>query len=376
MRKRMRTRTLYRVSAILLATATISVTACKKKEAPAPPAEVNLRDRVSAQIQVIKPVEGLNPDRVALGERLYHDPNLSLDGTISCASCHDITKGGDDGMQFSPGVGGLLGGVNSPTTLNSHLNFVQFWDGRADSLEAQAAGPIENPVEMANTFPNVIAYLESEDSYVEGFKKAFGDAEINQNTITTAIADYERTLTTLNSPFDRWLEGDDDALNPQELAGLQAFMDVGCSSCHQGPGVGGTMYQRMGNVKDYFGSLERSLDETDYGRYNVTKKEEDKFRFKVPMLRNVAETSPYMHDGYTDDLGEIVRIMALHQLGQNLEQQQIDDIVAFLGTLTGDMPTVDIAALNLPKPRAVAPADAKDDEKDGEEATQEPEAAE
>ena len=376
MRKRMRTRTLYRVSAILLATATISVTACKKKEAPAPPAEVNLRDRVSAQIQVIKPVEGLNPDRVALGERLYHDPNLSLDGTISCASCHDITKGGDDGMQFSPGVGGLLGGVNSPTTLNSHLNFVQFWDGRADSLEAQAAGPIENPVEMANTFPNVIAYLESEDSYVEGFKKAFGDAEINQNTITTAIADYERTLTTLNSPFDRWLEGDDDALNPQELAGLQAFMNVGCSSCHQGPGVGGTMYQRMGNVKDYFGSLERSLDETDYGRYNVTKKEEDKFRFKVPMLRNVAETAPYMHDGYTDDLGEIVRIMALHQLGQNLEQQQIDDIVAFLGTLTGDMPTVDIAALNLPKPRAVAPADAKDDEKDGEEATQEPEAAE
>lgn len=372
----MRTRTLYRVSAILLATATISVTACKKKEAPAPPAEVNLRDRVSAQIQVIKPVEGLNPDRVALGERLYHDPNLSLDGTISCASCHDITKGGDDGMQFSPGVGGLLGGVNSPTTLNSHLNFVQFWDGRADSLEAQAAGPIENPVEMANTFPNVIAYLESEDSYVEGFKKAFGDAEINQNTITTAIADYERTLTTLNSPFDRWLEGDDDALNPQELAGLQAFMDVGCSSCHQGPGVGGTMYQRMGNVKDYFGSLERSLDESDYGRYNVTKKEEDKFRFKVPMLRNVAETAPYMHDGYTDDLGEIVRIMALHQLGQNLEQQQIDDIVAFLGTLTGDMPTVDIAALNLPKPRAVAPADAKDDEKDGEEATQEPEAAE
>lgn len=376
MRKRMRTRTLYRVSAILLATATISVTACKKKEAPAPPAEVNLRDRVSAQIQVIKPVEGLNPDRVALGERLYHDPNLSLDGTISCASCHNITKGGDDGMQFSPGVGGLLGGVNSPTTLNSHLNFVQFWDGRADSLEAQAAGPIENPVEMANTFPNVIAYLESEDSYVEGFKKAFGDAEINQNTITTAIADYERTLTTLNSPFDRWLEGDDDALNPQELAGLQAFMDVGCSSCHQGQGVGGTMYQRMGNVKDYFGSLERSLDETDYGRYNVTKKEEDKFRFKVPMLRNVAETAPYMHDGYTDDLGEIVRIMALHQLGQNLEQQQIDDIVAFLGTLTGDMPTVDIAALNLPKPRAVAPADAKDDAKDGEEATQEPEAAE
>lgn len=376
MRKRMRTRTLYRVSAILLATATISVTACKKKEAPAPPAEVNLRDRVSAQIQVIKPVEGLNPDRVALGERLYHDPNLSLDGTISCASCHDITKGGDDGMQFSPGVGGLLGGVNSPTTLNSHLNFVQFWDGRADSLEAQAAGPIENPVEMANTFPNVIAYLESEDSYVEGFKKAFGDAEINQNTITTAIADYERTLTTLNSPFDRWLEGDDDALNPQELAGLQAFMNVGCSSCHQGPGVGGTMYQRMGNVKDYFGSLERSLDETDYGRYNVTQKEEDKFRFKVPMLRNVAETAPYMHDGYTDDLGEIVRIMALHQLGQNLEQQQIDDIVAFLGTLTGDMPTVDIAALNLPEPRAVAPADAKDDAKDGEEATQEPEAAE
>lgn len=359
----MRTRTLYRVSAILLATATLSVSACKKKSEPVEaPVEVSLRERVQQLIRVIEPVEGLDENRVALGERLYHDPNLSADGTISCASCHDITAGGDDGLPVSPGVGGLLGGVNSPTTLNSHLNFVQFWDGRADTLEAQAAGPIENPVEMANTMANVIAYLQSEPSYVQGFEKAFDDGTIDADTITKAIADYERTLTTLNSPFDKWLQGDDAALTEQQTAGLTEFMNVGCASCHQGPGLGGTMFQRMGNVKDYFGSLERTLDANDYGRFNVTQNEEDRFRFKVPMLRNITETAPYMHNGYTDDLGEVVQIMARHQLGRELETQQVEDIVAFLGALTGDMPTVDIEALALPAPRAALDGTAPEEE--------------
>lgn len=345
-----------RTATLLLLSSTLAVTACKKKEdASVAPVveEPSLRERVAAFTEPLAPVEGLAPASVALGERLYHDPNLSADGTISCASCHDISAGGDDGKRVSPGVGGLLGGVNSPTTLNSHLNFVQFWDGRADTLEAQAAGPIENPVEMANTIENVIAYLQSEPSYVDNFQAAF-DGRIDQDTITRAIADYERTLVTLNSPFDQWLKGDDSALTDAQLAGLQAFVDVGCTSCHTGPGLGGTMYQRMGNVRDYFGSLERQLDDNDYGRFNVTKNESDRHLFKVPLLRNVAITGPYMHDGSIEDLSQVVRLMGAHQLGRDLSDDQVTNITAFLEALTGDLPTVDIDALQLPPARVAA----------------------
>lgn len=352
----------------LMAALLIGVTACKKKDdkpvEAEPEAELTLaekvealRPRIEAVISPIEPVEGLNPERVALGERLYHDPNLSSDGTISCASCHDVAAGGVDGEPTSPGVGGVRGGVNSPTTLNSHLNFVQFWDGRADTLEEQARGPIENPVEMANTMENVIEYLKSEDSYVEGFQKAFEDGDITDDTITTAIADYERTLTTPNSDFDKWLKGDEDALNDKELAGLVDFVEVGCTSCHVGPGIGGTMYQRMGNVNDYFNSLARKLDENDYGRFNVTGDEEDKHRFKVPLLRNIALTGPYMHDGSLDKLEDVVKVMGYHQLGKELEDETIDNIVAFLHTLTGDSPSVDLDALDLPAPRTAGNAD-------------------
>lgn len=351
----------------MMAALLLSVTACKKKDSDlADKEEISdvaaLRTRLEKVTRPIQKVEGLDPDRVALGERLYHDPNLSSDGTISCASCHDITAGGDDGEPTSPGVGGVRGGVNSPTTLNSHLNFVQFWDGRADTLEAQARGPIENPVEMANTFDKVIEYLQSEESYVEGFKKAFENGEITDDNVVSAIADYERTLTTPNSKFDQWLEGDDDALSEKEFAGLQDFVNVGCMSCHTGEGLGGTMYQNMGNIHDYFGTLERKLDETDYGRYNVTHEDSDKHRFKVPILRNIALTGPYLHDGSVDNLADVTKIMGYHQLGKELDDETIDNIVAFLHTLTGDAPTVDIESLNLPEPRTNA--EQKDEEED------------
>lgn len=354
----------------LAATLLISTTACKKKDkAPEPTVEDSTsatRARVEKLIQPIQPVEGLNEARVALGERLYHDPNLSSDGTISCASCHDVTAGGVDGEPTSPGVGGVRGGVNSPTTLNSHLNFVQFWDGRADTLEEQAAGPIENPVEMANTLENVVEYLKSEESYVEGFDAAFDEGEITDDTITRAIADYERTLTTPNSAFDKWLLGDDDALTDKEYQGLKDFVEVGCTSCHMGEGLGGTMYQNMGNVNDYFNTLERKLDENDYGRFNVTGEDSDKHRFKVPILRNIADTGPYLHDGSIEDLGTVVKIMGFHQLGKELDDATIDNIVAFMHTLTGDSPTVDIEALELPAPRTPN----KDTEKAPEEDTE------
>lgn len=349
-------RTLQLICALSLGA--LSVTACKKKvEAPAP-APVDLRTQVSALISPIAAVEGLNADRVALGARLYHDPNLSKDGTISCASCHVIAEGGGDGKSHSPGVGGALGGVNSPTSLNSHLNFVQFWDGRAATLAEQALGPIENPVEMANTLEAVVAYLQSEPSYVDQFATAYEGA-ITKENVADAIATFEHTLTTPNSAFDRWLQGDDAALNAQERAGLETFMEVGCASCHVGPGLGGTMYQRMGLVNSYFEG--RELTEGDHGRFNVTKAESDRHMFKVPLLRNVALTAPYFHDGSVTTLDDAVTKMAHHQLGVTLEAQQVADITAFLHTLTGEIPAVDITALNLPAARLSAPAEGSAD---------------
>lgn len=357
------------IAPLLAAALLLSSTACKKKNADTDAAKGELSDvtelrlRLEKVIRPIQKVEDLDPHRVSLGERLYHDPNLSSDGTISCASCHEVAAGGVDGEPTSPGVGGVRGGVNSPTTLNSHLNFVQFWDGRADSLEAQARGPIENPVEMANTFENVVQYLQSEESYVEDFKKAFESGEINDENVVAAIADYERTLTTPNSPFDQWLQGDDDALNDKEFAGLQDFVNVGCTSCHTGEGLGGTMYQNMGNIHDYFSTLERKLDDTDYGRFNVTHNERDKHRFKVPILRNIALTGPYMHDGSVDNLADATRIMGYYQLGKELDDQTVENIVAFLHTLTGEQPSVDLESLNLPEPRT----NAQQDDADGDE---------
>lgn len=348
-------RTLQFVGAIALTAFT--ATACKKaQEAPAQE-PVDLRTKVSALISPIEPVEGLAEDRVALGARLYHDPNLSADGTISCASCHVIADGGDDGQRLSPGVGGALGGVNSPTTLNSHLNFVQFWDGRAKDLAEQALGPIENPVEMAHTLDTVVEYLRSEPSYVEQFNASY-EGVISNETLADAIATFEKSLTTPNSAFDRWLKGDDSALAANELAGLQSFMDTGCASCHVGPGLGGTMYQRMGLVNSYFEG--RELTEGDNGRFNVTQKESDRHMFKVPLLRNVALTAPYFHDGSVASLDEAVRQMAHLQVGLELSAEEVANITAFLNTLTGEIPQIDVAALNLPpartKDQAEAPA--------------------
>lgn len=345
-------RTFKIVGAIALAA--LATTACKKK-AEAPVAEpVDLRTQVAAVISPIEPVEGLDPKTVHLGARLYHDPNLSADGTISCASCHVVTTGGHDGLSLSPGVGGAMGNVNSPTVLNSHLNFVQFWDGRAKDLAEQALGPIENPVEMANTLDAVVEYLRSEPSYVELFGECY-DGTITAETLADAIATYEKTLTTPNGRFDQWLRGDDKALNEVELAGLQAFVDTGCIACHVGPGLGGTMYQKMGVVNSYFEG--REIDEASLGRFNVTQNESDRHRFKVPLLRNIARTAPYFHDGSVDSLDEAVRVMAHLQVGMDLTDEEVTSITAFLHTLDGELPTVDIAELNLPPARAANAAD-------------------
>lgn len=279
-----------------------------------------------------KPIEPIplhidvNPKKASLGKALFFDPILSRDGTVSCANCHNLADGGDDGMVVSIGINGHKGSVNAPTVLNAVFNFRQFWDGRAANLQEQAAGPIENPVEMGNTFANLIATL-NKTPYKQKFAAIYHKG-ITQETITDAIAEYEKTLITPNAPFDKYLRGEKDALTPQQIKGYELFQTKGCISCHHGVNIGGNMYNRFGVYED--------AKTTNLGRYNVTHKERDKYFFKVPTLRNIAKTAPYFHDGRTYSLKEAVLMMAQYQLGRKITPEEVDAIVAFLHSLSAE----------------------------------------
>lgn len=271
-----------------------------------------------------------NPGLVKLGEKLYFEKRLSMNNTMSCNTCHrvDDNLGGVDNEPTSPGAFGKRGGRNSPTVLNAGFQFSQFWDGRAEDLEAQAKGPILNPIEMAMPADvEVLARLRSFPEYKALFQKSFPDGKdaITYDNVAQAIASFERTLIT-HDRFDDFQKGDDKALNTQELRGLKAFMETGCTTCHFGPVLGGTQYQKVGLVNKY--------ETEDLGRYDVTKEEDDKYKFKVPMLRNIAITGPYFHDGKVKTLEEAVEKMGWLQLGKELSKQEVSDIVAFLNTLT------------------------------------------
>ncbi|MAC25944.1 MAG: hypothetical protein CMH59_05610, partial [Myxococcales bacterium] len=287
-------------------------------------------------IEAIEPVD-VNMDKVFLGRRLYHDPILSGDGTVSCASCHSLDHGGAEPRATSTGIGGQLGPINSPTVLNAHYNFRQFWDGRAEDLQDQAGGPVENPIEMGTTFPEAIERVQADEWYAERFAELYADEGITKETITDAIAEYERYLIT-PSPFDEYLAGNEEAISAEARRGYETFKEVGCTACHVGVNVGGTMYQKMGLVQDYFELRGGEITEADLGRFNVTGEESHRHLFKVPTLRNVADTAPYFHDGSQEDLAEAVRIMGQVQLGKELEDQQVSDIVAFLESLSGELP--------------------------------------
>lgn len=270
------------------------------------------------------------PELIALGKMLYNERRLSVNDTQSCASCHVVEgkKGGVDNTKFSPGAKGSLGGRNAPTTLNAGFHIAQFWDGRAATLSDQAKGPILNPVEMG--MPNektVTDKLSKIAEYKEAFAKAFPGAKnpITYQNLADAIAAFERTLITRDR-FDDFIQGNDKALSKEEIAGLQSFMSQGCTTCHIGPLLGGNSYRKMGQARPY--------DTKDMGRYEVTKKEEDKFLFKVPSLRNVALTEPYFHDGSAATLSDAVAKMAFHQLGKQLGEKDVANIVAFLKALT------------------------------------------
>jgi cytochrome c peroxidase len=303
-------------------------------EASTQSAQVDLDQ--SGGTEPLRPLRALPaeaPVVVALGRRLFHDPLLSKDGTVSCASCHDLKSGGDDGLPRSLGFGKQEGTINAPTVLNAALNVAQFWDGRAATLEEQIDGPVENPMEMADSWDSVEKKLNARPQYVEAFQKALG-AKPSREGVRRAIAVFERTLITIGSPLDRWLDGDASALTPAQKEGYALFKASGCVACHQGQNVGGNMYQRFGVFGDYFEDR-GNVTEADYGRFNVTKQEQDRYVFRVPSLRNVALTAPYFHDGSAKTLEDAVGVMAKYQLGRELSEEKVSKLVAFLEALTG-----------------------------------------
>jgi cytochrome c peroxidase len=284
-------------------------------------------------IEPVPPVRQVNLAKAELGKKLFFDPRLSKSGFISCNSCHNLSMGGSDNLKTSIGHNWQKGPINAPTVLNSSLNFVQFWDGRAETLKEQAGGPIANPGEMAFTHELAEDTVKSIPGYVTEFKMVFGDDKIDIDRITAAIAEFENTLVTPNSRFDQWLLGDEDALNETELAGYKLFKDSGCVACHYGVAVGGSSFQKMG-VKDEYNSKSPTV-----GRKAVTGKDEDRFNFKVPTLRNVELTYPYFHDGEAETLTEAVDVMGRLQLGKKFTDEQNAKIVAFLKSLTGEQPS-------------------------------------
>jgi cytochrome c peroxidase len=269
-----------------------------------------------------------NPQKVLLGKALFFDPILSKDGTVSCATCHNIFEGGDDATKFSTGINNQKGSINSPTVLNAVFNFRQFWDGRAKDLQEQAAGPIENPVEMGNNFDNLIKTL-NKSAYAAQFKAIYKDG-ITKENITDAIAEFEKTLITPDSPFDRYLRGEENAISPEAKEGYALFQSKGCIACHHGRNIGGNMYNKFGVVM--------SVRDNNLGRYNITKNEVDKYFFKVPSLRNIAKTAPYFHNGSANNLKDAVYFMAKYQVGRPISKEEVSKIVSFLHTLSGNIP--------------------------------------
>lgn len=293
--------------------------------------------------ETIRPVPDsveYDPAKAALGELLYHDTRLSADGTVSCATCHGINTGGVDNLKYSEGIGGQLGGVNAPTVFNAVFNFVQFWDGRAATLADQAAGPPLNPVEMGcASFDEIVARLAEDKAFAKAFNAVYPEG-LSQATITDAIAQYERTLVTPNSPFDRYLKGDKEALTAEQVKGFELFKEYNCATCHAGVNMGGLSYELMGQRADYFKDRElqerSGLTDGDNGRWAQTGIERDRFRFRTPGLRNVALTYPYYHDGSVETLEEAVGMMAKYQVGKELSDENIATISAFLRALTGE----------------------------------------
>lgn len=293
-----------------------------------------VRAQVGEPLQPIPLSVNFDKAKASFGKQLFFDTSLSVDNTISCASCHDISAWGAEPKRVSEGIKNRIGNRNSPTIFNSTLNFKQFWDGRADSLSHQAEGPVTNPVEMGMaSWDDVVKKLESNADYVAKSESLFGQA-LSKQVITEAIAEYEKTLITPNSPFDMYLNGEANAISAEQKRGYELFKSYGCVACHQGANVGGNMFQKFGVLEDI--SMNNSSLSKDLGRYNVTKNEWDKRVFKVPSLRLVTKTAPYFHDGSVATIQEAVDIMIKFQLGRSVPNNDRDAIIMFLESLVGE----------------------------------------
>ena len=293
-------------------------------------------DKAAEPVRPIDLTTEVDQEKVALGFALFHDTRLSVDNTVSCASCHDLSTAGVDNHQYSHGVDDQVGGVNAPTVYNAVYNFVQFWDGRAKTLADQAAGPPLNPIEMASTsFDEIIAKLQADKPFAKAFTAVYPDG-LTEANITDAIEEFERTLITPNSRFDQWLRGDNEAITADELAGYELFKKYDCATCHVGPNLGGQSYELMGLRRHYFADRGLELTVEDNGRFKETQLERDRHRFKVPGLRNVEHTWPYYHDGTRETLEDAVRDMGIYQSGVELTSLEVDQITSFLKTLTGE----------------------------------------
>jgi len=296
---------------------------------PSTPASTGPRD------EPIKPVphpRGNDARKVELGRLLFHDKRLSADGSVACASCHPLEQGGMDNRRRSIGVQGVLGVINTPTVFNATLHFALFWDARARNTREQVGQPITDPREMATTWSDLLSKVRANPTYRARFDDIYEG--VDEKGVRDALGAFVDTLLTPNAPFDRWLRGDGAALSREALEGYRRFKSMGCVACHHGVAVGGNMVQRFGIMGDYFADR-GSIETADLGRFNVTRREADRHRFKVPSLRNIALTAPYFHDGSAATLAEAVRVMAYYQLGRHASEDDVRLIVAFLESLTG-----------------------------------------
>lgn len=313
------------------------------------------------------PSPATNPqtdEKVELGKILFFDPRLSEHGTLSCNSCHNVMAGGDDGRPNSIGMHDARGGRSAPTVWNAAFLSAQFWDGRAATLEDQAKGPITNPIEMGMSDAKVaVERIKAIPAYLPLFKTVFpGSSDpITMDNLAKAIAAYERTLINPDTPYDRYVKGDKKALNAQQVRGMQTFAATGCTACHSGANFSGPPLP-LGTgffmkFPTFTGSeFDKKYDLlTDTGRHSATGQEGDRHLWRVPTLRNVALTAPYMHNGQVPTLDEAVRVMAKTQLNKELTPAEVKDVVAFLGSLGGNFPRQTMPRLPLPLGNSVVP---------------------
>ncbi len=271
-----------------------------------------------------------NPEKVALGEKLFNDKMLSASQSKSCASCHSLEKGGADQVQFSIGDNGQKSALNTPTVFNAAYNIAQYWNGRAANLKEQALEAVSNPHEMNADWNEVCSRLRNNETYQKLFLHAYPNGGITAANVSDAIAEYEHTLLTPGSKFDQFLAGDKEALSPEELEGYQLFKKQECFVCHTGPNLGGISFEKLGKTKDYFTTEMPG----NRGRIDLSHRKEDLHVFKVPSLRNIELTAPYLHDGSAKTLPEVVQIMSEYQTDKSMTKEEIEKVVAFLRTLT------------------------------------------